>query len=167
MFCILQQIVIPPAHLNCILLVESRVWARIWPLGDNLSPWLKFWGTFSFLKGKKFVHPSFLAGLLIGLGRKSQICGIFRDKFTEKSTDFAGVFGANFTEKQSVKKPTILWLFSRQISLEIDQFCADQISLFNVFLTEVIICSFNNNTLQKWTSGKAFNIMASAQFFAT
>ena len=35
------------------------------------------------------------------------------------------------------------------------------------FLTEVIICSFNNNTLQKWTNGKAFNIMASAQFFAT
>ena len=23
------------------------------------------------------------------------------------------------------------------------------------------------NTLQKWTNGKAFNIMASAQFFAT
>ena len=59
---------------------------------------------------------------------------------------------------------------SRQISLEIDQFCADQTSIFNVFLTEVIICSFNNNTLQKlqnWANGKAFNIMASAQFFAT
>ena len=48
--------------------------------GDNLSPWLKFWGTFSFLGGQKFVHPSadakgfvVLAGLLIGLGRKSQI----------------------------------------------------------------------------------------------
>ena len=50
-----------------------RVWARIWSLGDNLSPWLKFWGTFSFLGGQKFVHPSFLAGLLIGLGQKSQI----------------------------------------------------------------------------------------------
>ena len=54
-----------------------------------------------------------------------------------------------------------------QILLEIDQFCADQTSVFNVFLTEVIVCSFNNNTLQKWTNGKAFNIMASAQFFAT
>ena len=32
---------------------------------------------------------------------------------------------------------------------------------------EVIICYFNNNTLQKWTDGKAFNIMASAQIFAT
>ena len=28
-------------------------------------------------------------------------------------------------------------------------------------------CSFNNNMLQKWTNGEAFNIMASAQFFAT
>ena len=56
---------------------------------------------------------------------------------------------------------------SRQISLEIDQFCADQTSIFNVFVTEVIICPFNNKTLKKWTNGKAFNITASAQFFAT
>ena len=75
-----------------------------------MSPWLKFWGTFSFLGGQKFVHPSadakgfvFLAGLLIGLGRKVKFLGIFRDKFAEKSADFAGVFGVNFTEKQSVK----------------------------------------------------------------
>ena len=43
-----------------------------------------------------------------------------------------------------------------QISLEIaeiDRFCTDQTSVFNVFLTEVIICSINNNTLQKWTNG--------------
>ena len=57
--------------------------------------------------------------------------------------------------------------FSRQISLEINRFCADQTSVFNVFLTEDNICSFNNNTLQKRTNGKAFKIMASAQFFAT
>ena len=57
--------------------------------------------------------------------------------------------------------------FSRQISLEINRFCADQTSVFNVFLTEENICSFNNNTLQKRTNGKAFKIMASAQFFAT
>ena len=56
---------------------------------------------------------------------------------------------ANFTEEQSVKKRWILWLFSGQISLAIDQFCADQTSAFNVFLTEVIICSFNNIMLQK------------------
>ena len=29
--------------------------------------------------------------------------GTFRDKFTEKSTDFVEIFGANFGEKQSVK----------------------------------------------------------------
>ena len=75
-----------------------------------MSPWLNFWGTFSFLGGQKFVHPSadgkgfvFLAGLLIGLGRKSQISREFRDKFVEKSADCAGVFGANLDEKQSVK----------------------------------------------------------------
>ena len=75
-----------------------------------MSPWLNFWGTISFLGGQKFVHPSadakgfvLLAGLLIGLGRKSPISRDFRDKFTEKLADFAGVFGANFTEKQSVK----------------------------------------------------------------
>ena len=90
-------------HPRLRLETELRVWARIWSLGDNLSPWLKFWGTFSFLGGQIFVHPSFLAGLLIGLERKSQISRIFRDKFAEKSADFAGVFGANFTEKQSVK----------------------------------------------------------------
>ena len=69
--------------------------------------------------------------------------------------------------KSYAMKSYEMWLFSGQISLEIDQFCADQTSFFNVFLREVIICSFNNNTLQKWTNGKAFNIMASAQFFAT
>ena len=40
---------------------------------------------------------------------------IFRDKFTEKSADFAGIFGVNFAEKQSGKKRQILWLFSGQI----------------------------------------------------
>ena len=85
--------------------------------------------------------------------KKESNLGICRDKI------LAG--------KKSVKKRRILWLFSGQISLEIDRFCADQTSVFNVFLTEVITCSFNNNTLQKWTNGKAFNIMASAQVFVT
>ena len=67
--------------------------------------------------------------------KKESNLGICRDKI------LAG--------KKSVKKRRILWLFSGQISLEIDRFCADQTSVFNVFLTEVIICSFNNNTLQK------------------
>ena len=70
--------------------------------------------------------------------------------------NFAGIFGANLAGKQSIKKRWILWLFSGQISPEIDWICADQTSVFNVFLTEVVICSFNNNMLQKWTNGKAF-----------
>ena len=40
-------------------------------------------------------------------------------------------------------------LIFRENSLEIDRFCTDQTSILNVFLTEVIICSLNNNTLQK------------------
>ena len=36
-------------------------------------------------------------------GTKVKFRGTFRDKFVEKSTDFAGIFGANFGEKQSVK----------------------------------------------------------------
>ena len=43
------------------------------------------------------------AGLLIGHEKKVKFRTIFRDKFAEKSVDFAGIFGANFTEKQSVK----------------------------------------------------------------
>ena len=105
-------------------------------------------------------------GLLIGRREKSQI----RDKFAEKLAyfvGFCGKFHGKLHRKAIGKKWPILWLFSRQISLEIDQFSPDQTSVFNVFLTEVIICSFNNNTLKKWTNGKAFNFMASAQFFAT
>ena len=33
------------------IIIIIRVWARIWSLGDNLSPWLNFWGTFLFLGG--------------------------------------------------------------------------------------------------------------------
>ena len=104
------------------------------------------------------------------------------DRSRKKKSNFAGFLGTNSRKNRRIlqefrgsfqgklhqnaigKKRPILWLFSRQISLEIDRFCADQTSLFNVFLTEVIICSFNNNMLQKWTNGKAFNIMARAQF---
>ena len=89
---------------------------------------------------------------------KVKFCGIFRDQFTEKLADFVGIsreFRGKLHQKAISKKRPILWLFSRQISLESDRFCTDQTSIFNVFLTEVIICSFNNNTPQKWTNGKA------------
>ena len=35
------------------------------------------------------------------------------------------------------------------------------------FLTEIIICYFNNKALKEWANGKDFNIVTSAQFFAT
>ena len=49
-------------------------------------------------------------------------------------------FSRQISPKSNIgKKRPILWLFSGQISLQIDQFCADQTSVLNVFLTEVII----------------------------
>ena len=98
-----------------------------------------------------------LAGLLIGRGRKSQISGDFRDKLAKQSANFTVIlqeFSGQTSPKRIRKKRPILWLFSRQISLEIDQFCADQTSVFNVFLTEIIICSFNNKApeMNQWQS---------------
>ena len=57
--------------------------------------------------------------------------------------EFSGKLG----HKAIGKKRQILLLFSGQVSQEIDRFCTDQTSVFNVFLTDDIICSFNNNTL--------------------
>ena len=57
--------------------------------------------------------------------KKVKFRGIFGDKIAEKLTDFAGIFGANLAGKQSVKNRWILWLFSGQISLDIDWFCAE------------------------------------------
>ena len=81
--------------------------------------------------------------------KMSNFVGFLGTNSQEKSANFTGIFGANFAEKQSLTKRRILWLFSGQILLEIDQFCTDQTNVFKVFLTEVIICSFKNNTLQK------------------
>ena len=44
-----------------------------------------------------------ILGLQIGRGKKVKFRRIFRDRFTEKSADFAGIFRANVTENQSVK----------------------------------------------------------------
>ena len=122
-----------------------------------------------------FIFPLILFGMMVSIlisscrasdrlqKNKVKVRRIFGDKSAEKLADLAGIsweFRGNLCQKAIGKKLPILWLFLRQ-------FCADQTSIFNIFLTEVIICSSNNNTLQKWTNGKAFNIMASAQFFAT
>ena len=85
------------------------------------------------------------AGLLIGRGRKSQISRDFWRQIRGKIGRFRGSFRSKSHQKAIGKKGPILWLFSWQILLEIDQFCADQASIFNVFLTEVIICSFKDS----------------------
>ena len=79
--------------------------------------------------------------------KESNFAGFVGTK-SRKIDRFRGNFRSKLGRKEIGKKRRILWLFSEQISLEIDRFCADQTSVFNVFLTEVIICSFNNNTLQ-------------------
>ena len=79
--------------------------------------------------------------------KKNQISRDFWRQNCGKICRFRGNFQGKLAGKQSVKKRRNLWLFSGQISQQIDRFCADQTSVFNVFLTEVIICSFNNNTL--------------------
>ena len=56
----------------------------------------------------------------------------------------------------------------RAVSLEIDDYCTDKTSIFNVSLTEINRSFFQQHyTLQKWTRGKALNITASTQLFAT
>ena len=80
-------------------------------------------------------------GILIGRREKSQI--------SRENWPISQEILGKLHQKAIGKKRPILWLFSRQILLEIDQCCADQTSVFKVFLTEVIICSFNNNKLKK------------------
>ena len=72
---------------------------------------------------------------------KVKFCRIFGDRLSEKLADFVEIFGTNFTKKQ------ISWEFFRQISLEMDRFCTDLISMFKCFLTEIIICYFNDKAL--------------------
>ena len=111
-----------------------------------------------------------LAGLLIGSGKKSNFAG-FLGANSQKNQlilrHFHGNIWAKLRRKSVGKKGRFCGYFWGKILSDVDRLCTNQTSVFNIFLTEVIICSFNNNTLQKWTNGKAFNIMASAQFFAT
>ena len=44
-------------------------------------------------------------------GKKVNFQRIFRGKFLEKSADFTGNFGGNFTKKQSVKNSRFRWTF--------------------------------------------------------
>ena len=85
------------------------------------------------MEGKAIFPPFEVStGLLIGRGKKVKFRGILRDKFAEKSVDFVGIsreLSGQTLPKTIGKKRLILWLFSMQISLEIDRFCGP------VFLT--------------------------------
>ena len=100
----------------------------------------------------------YYAGLLIGSGKKSKFAG-FLGANSRKNRPilrhFRGNVWAKLRRKSIGKKGRFCGYFWGKILLDVDRLCADQTSVFNVFLTEVIICSFNNNTLQKWTNGKA------------
>ena len=66
--------------------------------------------------------------------KKVSFLGIFRDKFAEKTADFAGIRGkiqVKFRRKTIVKKKPISRKFSGQISLESHWFCADFTNVFN------------------------------------
>ena len=101
------------------------------------------------------------------LAEKSQISKDFRGKFLEKSADFTGNFWGKLLSETISKKQPISLDFFGQISLKSINFALIWPALFNVFLTGIIICSFNNSSLEKWANAKAVNIMVSTQFFAT
>ena len=106
-------------------------------------------------------------------GRKVKIrrkIGWFHGILAEKSQilkDFRGNFRGKLCQETISKKQPISLDFVWQISLKSINFASIWPALFNVFLTGVIICSFNNSSLEKWANAKAINIMVSAQFFAT
>ena len=99
--------------------------------------------------------------------KKVKFRRIFRSKFLEKSADLTGNFGGKLRQEIISKKQPISLDFFRQISLKSINFASIWPALFNVFLTGIIICSFNNSSLGKWANAKAIDIMVSAQFFAT
>ena len=51
------------------------------------------------VKVKTIYMYMYMSGLLVGRGKKVKFCGIFRDKFEEKTADFTGIsreFRGNF-----------------------------------------------------------------------
>ena len=83
------------------------------------------------------------------LRKKVKFHGILAANSQKNRLNFRGNLRGKLCGNQLVKKRLILWLLSGNISLEVDRFCADRTRVFNVFLTESIISSFSNNTLQK------------------
>ena len=100
-------------------------------------------------------------------GKNSNFEGFSGANYSENRPISREISGGNFAKKQSVKKQPISLDFFWQISLKSINFASVWPALFNVFLTGVIICAFNNSSLEKWANAKAINVMVSAQFFTT
>ena len=104
-------------------------------------------------KKSKFVEKS---ADFAGFSRKNvKFRRIFRGKFLEKSADFTGNFGGKPRHETISKKQPISLDFGGEISLKSINFASIWPALFNVFLTGIIICSFNNSSLEKWTNAEA------------
>ena len=100
-------------------------------------------------------------GLLIGRGRKSQISRDFWRQILGKIGRFRGSFRGKPHQKAIGKKGAILWLFSWQISLEIDQFGADQTSINEPMAKPFIswlVPSFSQHNLHLVVSGRCLHV---------
>ena len=87
----------------------------------------------------------------------------FLGQIHRKISWFRGSLQSKLHQKAIGKKQPILWLFSSQISLEINRFCADQTSVFNIFLTEVIILLFQQQyapQINQWHNLRSGPILA-------
>ena len=96
-------------------------------------------------RGRKVKIRRKIGGFRGILAEKSQISKDFRGKFLEKSADFTGNFGGKLRQETISKKQPISLDFFWQISLKSINFASIWPALFNVFLTGIIMCSFNNS----------------------
>ena len=124
----------------------------------------RFRGIFA---GKKSKFAGKLADFAGFQRKKVKFGRIFRGEFLEKSVDFTRNFAGKLRQETISKKQPISLDFFLKSSLKSINFALIWPALFNIFLTEIIICSFSNSSLEKWANAKDINIMASAQFFAT
>ena len=100
------------------------------------------------------------------LAEQSQISRNFQGQIVRKIGRSHGKFRGKLRQETIGKKQPISLDFFWQISLKSINFASIWPALFNVFLTGIIMCSFNNSSLEKWANAKAINIMVIAQFFA-
>ena len=127
-----------------------------------------------FLADSPYIHPCFnlssMATFFCPQGghnnqgfwqvaeEKVKFWGIFRDKFAEKLADFAGVFGKNFTKKQSVKNGRFCGYFQGKFRLQSIAFAMIRPAFLTFFLQRssfalsTTICSRNEPMAKPLTS---------------